>query len=557
MKQKLFLLKTINHIFVDVSKNGLSKPVEDVFNNELLELSVFFKSTKIEAFFMVLIFGATHKRGQAVNLSVLSELLKWSSIQILEYDEVLEDLIEKQYLVKTASNLRRRGDFPNYSYMLNSKITESIIKNKAMPDLRQKKFDSVIDVFEELYFLSEELDNNLLGELTFITKLKAIISRNSHFGIFKKMKQLGISDKFQFIYYNVIWKTLVGEQSFTIENLANRMKISIAEKIKFTQDFVDPTTNKLLKHDLINIYLSEFINDSVVGLSDKSIKILESENVKISFDVKKDRPKGVILPKDINKTNLFFAPKESKQLAIIQSALMPKKYKELQKRLKDKNLPTGLTVMFFGHSGTGKTESVLQLAKKSGRAVMQVDISQTKSKWYGDSEKLIKRVFTDYYKFKAQEKKVPILLFNEADAIISKRKEIGSSNLAQTENSIQNIILEELEKFEGIFIATTNLVKNIDAAFERRFLFKVELMKPSTDVIAKIWKAKLKSLNLGECRKLAQKFDLTGGEINNIVRKAATYEVVNNEAIKLNILEDFCTEERFLKRNHNIMGFTA
>ena len=165
MKQKLSLLKTINLIFTDVSTNGLSKSISEVFNNELLELADFFKSTKIEAFFMVLIFGATHKRGQAITLSVMSDLLKWSSIEILGYDEILEGLIEKQYLLKTANNFRRKTDFANYSYMLNPKITESIIKNKPMPDLRPKKFDSVIDVFEELYFLSEDLENTLVGEL--------------------------------------------------------------------------------------------------------------------------------------------------------------------------------------------------------------------------------------------------------------------------------------------------------------------------------------------------------------------------------------------------------
>lgn len=77
---------------------------------------------------------------------------------------------------------------------------------------------------------------------------------------------------------------------------------------------------------------------------------------------------------------------------------------------------------------------------------------------------------------------MPVLLFNEADAIISKRKDVGRSNVAQTENAMQNIILEELENFEGIFIATTNLVSHLITAFERRFLFKIEFRKPELPV---------------------------------------------------------------------------
>src|SRR5690606_22400642 len=105
----------------------------------------------------------------------------------------------------------------------------------------------------------------------------------------------------------------------------------------------------------------------------------------------------------------------------------------------------------------------------------------------------------------------PILLFNEADAIIGKRKEIGSSNVDQTENTIQNILLEELEGFDGIFLATTNLVKNLDAAFDRRFLFKIEFHKPETSIKAKIWNSKMPVLTEDECKMLASRFDFSGG----------------------------------------------
>ena len=90
--------------------------------------------------------------------------------------------------------------------------------------------------------------------------------------------------------------------------------------------------------------------------------------------------------------------------------------------------------------------------------------------WYGESEKIVKGIFTRYKRMCKRSSVKPILLFNEADAILSKRHNMdGGRSTDQTENTIQNIILEEMEKLDGILIATTNLADNLDKAFERRF----------------------------------------------------------------------------------------
>lgn len=90
--------------------------------------------------------------------------------------------------------------------------------------------------------------------------------------------------------------------------------------------------------------------------------------------------------------------------------------------------------------------------------------------WVGESEKNIKGIFDDYKQKVKQSVKAPILLFNEADAIIGKRQVGAERAVEKMENSIQNIILQEIEQLDGILIATTNLAENMDKAFERRFL---------------------------------------------------------------------------------------
>ena len=193
---------------------------------------------------------------------------------------------------------------------------------------------------------------------------------------------------------------------------------------------------------------------------------------------------------------------------------------------------------------------------------MQVDISATKSAWFGESEKKIKEVFTDYKELCSKMKKLkcgrtPILLFNECDAVFSKRKDISYSNTAQTENSIQNIILEEMENLEGILIATTNLTDNLDPAFERRFLFKIRFENPTVEAKRAIWKNKLPWLSAEKAQQLATAYNLSGGEIDNIVRKAEMKEIVSGVRPLYKDIVEMCKVEKLNSTTTRKVGFGA
>jgi SpoVK/Ycf46/Vps4 family AAA+-type ATPase len=200
----------------------------------------------------------------------------------------------------------------------------------------------------------------------------------------------------------------------------------------------------------------------------------------------------------------------------------------------------------YGAPGTGKTESVFQLAKSSGRDIMHVDISQVKDLFFGESEKRVKAIFDNYRRQCKNSKSTPILLFNEADALLGKRQENNFSNVSQTENAIQNILLEELERFEGIAFFTTNLQGNLDQAYERRFLFKVKFDAPSTAVKSKIWLNKLPWIDSEFANKLANGFSFSGGEIDNIVRKCTMQEVLTGIRPMEDEIMEFCKNEKHL-----------
>jgi SpoVK/Ycf46/Vps4 family AAA+-type ATPase len=304
---------------------------------------------------------------------------------------------------------------------------------------------------------------------------------------------------------------------------------------------------------LIELAESNFFSDTEIKLAPKGSEMLSSSGLKL-FNNKK-RKDNTIFSEDIREKVLIFNEGEMKQLELLRGLLMEERMKDTVARLESRGLPKGINVLLFGAPGTGKTETVLQLAKASGRDIMKVDISQSKSMWFGESEKIIKRIFTDYKSYAKDCEQMPILLFNEADAIISKRKESNFSNVSQTENAIQNILLEELENFEGIFFATTNLASNLDLAFERRFLFKVEFLKPEISIKAKIWKSKLPSLKVTECEELASQFDFSGGQIDNIVRKNEIHEVIHGLKVEFKSIIDFCATELLAKTAGNKIGF--
>jgi SpoVK/Ycf46/Vps4 family AAA+-type ATPase len=238
-------------------------------------------------------------------------------------------------------------------------------------------------------------------------------------------------------------------------------------------------------------------------------------------------------------------------------------FKEVQARLKDSSMRSGFACLFYGPPGTGKTETAYQLARETKRDIMLVDISQTKSKWFGESEKQIKQLFDRYSMLvkSALDKgtAVPILLFNEADAVIGKRLTLKEerNGPGQTENAIQNIILQEIENLTGILIATTNLTENMDKAFERRFLYKIEFEKPNQMSREAIWKSIIPALTSSDTHELASRYDFSGGQIENISRKRAVETVISGKEPTLETLLAWCKDEMLDGKESKRVGFAA
>ena len=297
---------------------------------------------------------------------------------------------------------------------------------------------------------------------------------------------------------------------------------------------------KILKDNYIELDDDVFFENPMIKLTKVGAKKL--------FDMKnrkKDKKIHTELSSYIKhktlKTNLYFPKTFETEILRLKKALEPKKFEKLLKELKKNNHSKGFISLFYGAPGTGKTALAYEIANVTKRDILQVDIEKIRDKYVGESEKRIARIFTEYKEAKKLLKREPILLFNEADALLGQR--IGvSSSIDQMNNSMQNILLQNLENFKGIFIATTNLIDNIDDAFSRRFLYKLEFPKPLMDAREKIWQTRLPNLEKNVYHYIS-KYELSGGQIELIAKQFLIRSFLEEENNPQLILERMIKNE--------------
>ncbi|HMG23610.1 MAG TPA: ATP-binding protein, partial [Kofleriaceae bacterium] len=178
----------------------------------------------------------------------------------------------------------------------------------------------------------------------------------------------------------------------------------------------------------------------------------------------------------------------------------------------------GISVLFSGHPGVGKTMSGTVLARRLGLDIYEVDLSQVVSKWLGETEKNLSDVFD------AAEPGHVVLLFNEADSLFGKRTSDVKSSNDRYANLETNYLLQRLERFGGLAILTTNLTSAIDQAFKRRFSYDVFFSFPSPDMRAELWRRTLPERARTaaiDFEALAERYELSGGFIKVACERAA------------------------------------
>lgn len=550
---RIRLLESIGKIYEESKDCKLEPAFFETVENDLNVLSDYFGISNTQSLLVAMIFSLNYK-GDTVDFNDLTEYFDCNPMKLLEYSSDFENLYSKGIFKKEKSRHRIKLALSNDQFSINEKVTEAILNNMPLPKLGDEEVGDVFEFLENICKIGERRDADEISTNELLLQLIQLVNSNVHFPLIKMVNDYNFKPEDTFVYLYLIWKTICGNELVDLNRMVEGVFDKPTRRIQYVQKIMS-NENTLIRNGLIEIVEARFLNDTGIKLSDKSCKLIEECGVKLLTKKKTDQ-NNTIAPNQIFTKYLFYNDAEAKQLSVLKQILQDENFTATQQRLAAKGLPNGITALLHGFPGTGKTETVLQIAKETNREIIKVDISQSKSMWFGESEKIIKRIFTNYKSYAKDCELKPILLFNEADAIFGKRKDIGNSNIDQTENTIQNILLEELESFDGIFLATTNLVKNLDTAFERRFLFKIEFHKPENSIKSKIWNSKLPTLTENECNTLANRFDFSGGQIDNIIRKNEIYEILHGITVDFNSIVEFCNSELLLKNKSFKVGFT-
>ncbi|MDR2815162.1 MAG: AAA family ATPase, partial [Proteiniphilum sp.] len=452
-----------------------------------------------------------------VSLNDIANSIDCSKIKLIQYTDDFKEL-ENRRFIRSCSNTNSHWSYNRRTtYRIPREVTDALIRNEEYQPVNQSNL-SIDELFARMERLFEQcVKDHEISYEELSSEINLLLDDNRRLDFVKKIRGYSLPDNdmillLRFCHYFVN----INQDELDIRCLSAMYDCQ--------SDFT--AHKRKLKHGDHALIIHGFIeNTNSDGFSDReSFKLTDKIKNELLSELKNKMPhnsKDIIPAQTIQEKNLFYNRKEADQIGRLVSFLNKDSFREIQDRLIQSGMRTGFACLFFGPPGTGKSETVYQLARQTGRDIMMVDISQTKSMWFGESERKIKEIFTRYRSFVEKSTVTPILLFNEADAVIGKRKDVSSSAVAQTENAIQNIILQELENLKGILIATTNLTENMDKAFERRFLYKVEFQKPGLLIRQSIWQSMITSLSNDDARELASRYDFSGGQIENIARKRA------------------------------------
>ena len=466
----------------------------------------------------------------------IARCLDVTPLKAMTFRADLEELCRRNYLVENFDE-----DATDKSYSVTKEAIASLQQDCAIC-YRSSTVESAEDWFSALNKIVAARCDRRIDYDIFQMRIEKLIKQNGELPMIKrfKTKEGGLTTEEKMLFFWIC--NMVVSSGYETIIPINFVKLYSDNVVYRNQrKTLALGTNGLIKNGLLRVARSgEQRTKDSYKLTPWVVNVMLGE---LELETATSSTQDIIDYTSITEKQLYYNEKEKVAIDQLAALLQPAQFEEVRNELVNQGFRKGFACLFHGAPGTGKTETVLQLARATGRNLMQVNISDIKSMWVGESEKNIKAIFTRYRRLVDESEVAPILLFNEADAIIGKRLENVQRSVDKMENSMQNIILEEIEKLDGILIATTNLTCNLDRAFERRFLYKIEFNKPSIEAKSSIWKSMIPELNDADARILAERYDFSGGQIENIARKNVVDAILMGKELSFDTIVNHCDSE--------------
>ncbi|EDP6078862.1 ATP-binding protein [Campylobacter jejuni] len=401
-----------------------------------------------------------------------------------------------------------------------------------------------IQLYERLSFIQKSAYNSeIKNQIKLYERhIKERLKKSKFYNVLADIfKEYNLEHKEQIIFLTLLKEEYALSNESSISREMNSLLSLISEN-----DLERHKNKKLLQENapLLNlIECDEYLN--AFGDISKSFFIIDEILQRIiNFEPKQSKKikiESVLKDQDIfeliepsTDINDIIMPENTKELL---ENILKQQDKKVLERLhswgikSNKNIEA--KIIFYGPAGTGKTMSALAMAKSMKKPVLSFDCSKILSKWVGESEQNVRKIFDTYKNIVQTCKQSPILLLNEADQFLSTRVD-GSSGSDKMHNQMQNIFLEQIERFSGVIIATTNFLESLDSAFSRRFDYKIEFKKPDFKDRLKIWEKFLPKKALFEKDfdiNILSNYELSGAQILMVVKNTALKVAVSQDGV--------------------------
>ncbi len=488
---------------------------------------------------------------------LLSEIYGEEQYRYLEKLDLIKNLLDLGWVVQSGFGALKNSDYTKLE-LLHSDIALSVpflrLLEEGNVELtlpENKPYNDHLDYFQdqfqriELYQKIVQARQNYSGEAPTINRLKQKLTMlenriqerlavtTKEIVVERLFSEHELTSKEQIIFLALLKEEYAGNEGGLREMNALIDLISFDEYERIENRTLLEESGKLISSGLIdydeiltpfgNLSRSFFIQEEVMQRIIHPEK-KASKKIKLQNLIKDQDIFELIEPKTTLE-DVVLHPKTKKTLDALLSQMDKKVAERLKKwGIKPKRKGIDARIIFYGPPGTGKTMTALSLARSMKRAVLSFDCSKILSMYVGESEKNVRKIFDTFKDLSQKAKTEPVLLLNEADQFLSARSQAPGSSADKMHNQMQNIFLEQIERFDGILIATTNLLESIDPAFSRRFNYKIEFKRPSFAERKLLWEKMLpKNAEYEEgfdIEKLAH-YDLTGGQINLIIKNTA------------------------------------
>jgi SpoVK/Ycf46/Vps4 family AAA+-type ATPase len=508
-------------------------------------------------------------RDTLVVIDILSEFFDVKKYEHLNHIDLIKSLLEFGWLIQSSFDHVKLSEMSKLE-LLNSAVSLSAAFLKllekgslefVLPEI--KKYEDHLEYLQDQFFridLAQQLNlvkrnfdenspniNRLKSKLTLLENRIRDRVQETDSGIMIEdfFKSHNLNEQEQMLFLALLKEEYSGGDGTIrdMNSLINLVSSDDYEKIKFRsllEESSNLVSNGLVDYDEVltpfgGINRNFYIPDEILyKISHPTKKKTRTRKVKLETLIEEQDTFELI---STTKTldDVILNEKTRETLDALLQQVDKKVYNRLKQwGIKDKKKNIEAKIIFYGFAGTGKTLTALALAKSLKKQVLSFDCSKILSMYVGESEKNVRNIFDKYEEIKHRSKTEPILLLNEADQFLSSRTTTSVSGSEKMHNQMQNIFLEQIERFDGILIATTNLLESLDKAFSRRFNYKIEFKKPNENERKLLWE-KLLPENLP----LSKEFDLsklishelTGGQIEMIIKNTAFKVAIQDEPL--------------------------